>query len=192
MVFGMFAISLMANHQPVLIANVNVGELLKCGPSLMKFFSIGLAALLAWASLGLTGGIVRAEEPCKGYTQDMENPYGYGYEEINNCPLTRDDVSISGDFTNENWQVYLAAWEPGSYVYRSMHKQGDTSTRVIDFDITGTTERPQYRFSDGDLTHIITFRYSDPETIRLEIYTGDRLLVNELLTHDPDLNWGHL
>ena len=157
----------------------------------MKFTSSVLTLLLAVVPLGLgQAGTARAEESCQAYTRDTDDS-AYGYEEINTCPLTRGDVSISGDFTNENWQVYISAWEPAAYVYRSMHKQGNNSTRVIDFNVTGTMNRPQYRFADGDVTHIITFRYSDPETIRLEIYHGDRLLVNELLTHDPDLNWGH-
>ncbi|MCA1990484.1 MAG: hypothetical protein LDL41_00325 [Coleofasciculus sp. S288] len=58
----------------------------------------------------------------------------------------------------------------------------------------GTTSRPQYRFTDPerDVTYVVTFRYSDPNTIRLEIYQNNRAIVNELLARESDELIGRL
>ena len=64
-----------------------------------------------------------------------------------------------------------------------MKNQQDGSTiNLTGFDVTGTTSRPQYRFTDADrdMTYVVTFQYSDADTIRLEIYQNDRAIVNEL------------
>lgn len=118
---------------------------------------------------------VKAEQPCKAYTVDRPNDTGYGYEEINNCPVNR------GTFSNSDWRVFISAYEPGAYLYRGTNLKNGNSIEIVDSDIVGTTNRPQYRFHSGNVTYVVTFRYSDPDTIRLEIYQGNRRILNQLL-----------
>jgi hypothetical protein len=118
---------------------------------------------------------------CQAYTVETHGR-GYGFEEVNTCPLASGDFSIQGTFANENWQVYIFAWEPAAYMFRATNQTDDSSIQLIDFDVVGTTRRPQYRFTDGNLTYIVTFQYADPDTIRLEAYHEDFRLINELLT----------
>ena len=50
-----------------------------------------------------------------------------------------------------------------------------------------TTKSPVVReYKIGDITYIVTFRYSDSNTIRLEIYQNNLALVNELLARSSD------
>lgn len=117
---------------------------------------------------------VQAESSCRAYTVDRpETPYGY--EEINNCP------PIAGDFANANWRVSISRWEPAAYLYRGVDRQTGASIQLIDFDISGTTERAQYRFHNGDTTYQVSFQYADPDTIRLQVYQLGQPLLNELL-----------
>jgi hypothetical protein len=123
----------------------------------------------------------QAEEPCQAYTVETSGQ-GYGFEEVNTCPLAIGDFSIQGTFANENWEVYIFPWEPAAYVYRVTNQTDGSFIQMIDFDVVGTTRRPQYRFTAGTLTYIVTFQYADPNTIRLEAYHEDFRLINELLT----------
>ncbi|NJN22662.1 MAG: hypothetical protein HC812_17670 [Leptolyngbya sp. RL_3_1] len=141
-------------------------------------------AALVLVPLALTVASVSpspAEEPCQAYT--VETPgRGYGFEEVNTCPLATGDFSIQGTFANDNWEVYIFPWEPAAYAYRVTNQADGSSIQMIDFDVAGTTRRPQYRFTAGNLTYIVTFQYADPDTIRLEAYHEDFRLINELLT----------
>ncbi len=116
----------------------------------------------------------RAQQACRAYTVDRPGT-AYGYEEINNCPM------INGTFANEDWRVAISGWEPAAYRYQGTDRSSGNSIELFDFYVTGTTERPQYRFRNGDTTYVVTFRYSDPDTIRLEVYQGGNQLINELL-----------
>ncbi len=61
------------------------------------------------------------------------------------------------------------------------------------FHVLRTTRRPQYQFNDESnqaLTYIVTFQYTYSHIIRLEIYEGDRLIVNELLSRESDRRIG--
>ena len=132
-----------------------------------------LAVVIGLASIGWVLP-AKAQQPCQAYTVDRpETPYGY--EEINNCPL------MSGTFANDTWQVEISGWEPAAYRYQGRNLRDGSSIQLIDFHITGTTERPQYRFHNGDTTYVVTFRYADPNTIRLEVFQSGRLLLNQLL-----------
>lgn len=113
-------------------------------------------------------------ESCQAYTVDRPaDPYGYA--EINNCSL------ISGEFANNDWQITIGPWEPAAYLYRGVNRYTGASIQLIDFDVAGTTERPQYRFRNGDTTYVVSFQPADPNTIRLQVYQSGQPLLNELL-----------
>lgn len=113
-------------------------------------------------------------ESCHAYTVDRPaDPYGYA--EINNCGL------ISGEFANPDWQVTIGPWEPAAYLYEGVNRYTGASIQLIDFDVAGTTERPQYRFRNGDTTYVVSFQSADPNTIRLQVYQLGQPLLNELL-----------
>ncbi|MBE9067719.1 hypothetical protein IQ260_13750 [Leptolyngbya cf. ectocarpi LEGE 11479] len=128
------------------------------------------------AAIAMVSGLnfpARAEV-CQAYTVDRPaDPYGYA--EINNCSL------ISGEFANRDWQVTIGAWEPAAYLYRGVNRYTGASIQLIDFDVAGTTERPQYRFHNGDTTYVVSFQSADPNTIRLQVYQLGQPLLNEVL-----------
>jgi hypothetical protein len=119
------------------------------------------------------------DEPCEAYT--IESQTGYRYEEINNCPLT-----VIGTFGNRKWRVSIGKWEPAAYLYVGLNRSNGRSISLVDFDVAGTTSRPQYRFTNKDVTYVVSFQYSDPDTIRLQVYQNNRVLLNELLDRESD------
>ncbi len=149
----------------------------------MKPIAITIAkALCLPLCLSLSWTALMAEEPCQGYViETTEIP-----TEVNNCPMTTETFSISGTFSNANWKVATGGWEAGAYIYNRVNRQDGHSIRIFDFDVSGTTSRPKYRFTEGNQTHVITFRYSDPNTIRLEVFHNQQLIINELLDRTSD------
>jgi hypothetical protein len=153
--------------------------------ALTSQFAIAVALSLP-LSLSLSGAALSQEgEPCQAYIVETPNS-GYGFEEVNTCPLVRGDFSIRGTFANENWRVSISQWEPAAYIYRGVNRHDGSSIALMDFAVTGTTSRPQYRFTNEDVTYVVTFRYSDPDTIRVEIVQGNRVILNELLERESD------
>ena len=138
--------------------------------------ALSLPISLSLASPALS----QRDEPCEAYT--IETQTAYGYEEINNCPLT-----VRGTFGNRKWRVSISAWEPAAYLYVGLNRSNGSSISLMDFDVAGTTRRPQYRFTNKDnITYVVSFQYSDPDTIRLQVYHNDLLLLNELLDRESD------
>ena len=129
-----------------------------------------LASVLAMLPLAS-----KAQTACYATTVDDPNGDGYSYREVNNCPVVR------GTFTNTNWRVSIGAYEPAAYLYEGTDLRTGNSIELMDMDVHGTTERPQYRFRNGDITYAVAFRYSDPSTIRLQVYQGSQEILNELL-----------
>lgn len=121
--------------------------------------------------LSLSAVFPAVAKPCKAYVvgRDMGS-------EVNNCPM------MSGKFSNSSWQVEVSQWEPGMYVYRSKNLSNGNSIELWDFDVRGTTSRPEYRFKNKKVLHIVTFQKSDSSTIRLEIYQGNKKILNQLLS----------
>ncbi|MEB3180771.1 MAG: hypothetical protein VKL59_17345 [Nostocaceae cyanobacterium] len=121
-------------------------------------------------------------QPCKAY---LDTSRGVDDEE-NNCPITVGKFSIRGTFSNSKWRASFGAWEPAYYILNVTNRQNGSRINVTGFNVQGTTNRPQYRFTDEDrgLTYVVTFRYSDPNTIRLEIYQNNRAIANELLSRE--------
>lgn len=136
----------------------------------MKVFPFAIASALA---LGIA--LPAQAEPCQAYTVDHNRPYGYGFDEINNCPV------MNGTFSNANWQVEISGWELGAYRYRGVNLGNGDEITLFDFDVAGTTDRPQYRFNNGDTLYTVSFQPRDPSTIRLEVYQGNRQILNQLL-----------
>ncbi|MCP2729006.1 hypothetical protein [Limnofasciculus baicalensis] len=154
----------------------------------MKLISIALATICALPlSLSLSLASL-SEQPCQA-SLDTSNGID---SEVNNCPTTRGSFSIAGTFSNSNWQASFWAWEPAYYILHVKNKQDGSKINLTGFDVTGTTNRPQYRFTDENrnLTYIVTFRYSDPETIRLEIKQNGKVIVNQLLPRESDQRIG--
>lgn len=153
----------------------------------MKFRLLALATVCTLPlslSLSFATEAEEPNQPCQAY---LDTSNGTDAEE-NNCPITVGKFSIRGTFSNSNWQASFWAWEPAYYILYVKNKQDSSTINLTGFDVMGTTRRPQYRFidQDRDVTYVITFRYSDPDTIRLEIYKNNRVIVNELLARESD------
>lgn len=137
--------------------------------------ALSLPISLSLASPALS----QRDEPCEAYT--IETQTRYGYEEINNCPLT-----VRGTFGNRKWRVSITMWEPAAYLYVGLNRSNGSSISLMDFDVAGTTSRPQYQFTNKDVTYVVSFQYSDPDTIRLQVYQNNEVLLNELLYRESD------
>ena len=129
----------------------------------------------------------RADEPnqpCEAYLDTS----GEVDDETNNCPIAVENFSIVGTFSNSNWQASFGGWEPGYYILYVKNQQDGHKVNVGDFNVSGTTNRPQYQFTDENrgLTYVVTFQYSDPDTIQLEIYQKNQVIVDELLVRESD------
>jgi hypothetical protein len=126
----------------------------------------------------------RAEESCRAY---MDSSRGVD-DEINNCPITKDNFSLRGTFANSNWQASFWAYEPAYYILHVKNNRDGSTINLTGFNVKGTIERPQYQFTDEvkNITYIVTFQYTDPDTIRLEMYQNDRAFVNELLARESN------
>ncbi len=149
----------------------------------MKLISIVLATACT-LSLSLSVAADEPNQPCQAYL-DTSNGVD---DETNNCPITVGEFSIQGTFANSNWQISFLVWEPAYYILYTKNQQNGSKVTLTGFDVMGTTNRPQYRFIDRDrnITYVVTFRYSDPNTLRLEIYQNNRTIVNELLARESD------
>ena len=154
--------------------------------NIMKLNLIALATVYT-LQISLALSFAAADESnqrCQAY---LDTSKGTDLEE-NTCPITVGEFSIRGTFSNSNWQASFWAWEPAYYIFYVKNKQDGTTINLTGFDVMGTTSRPQYRFTDPErgLTYVVTFRYSDPNTIRLEIYKNNFALVNELLARESE------
>lgn len=134
--------------------------------------------------LSFAAGADEPNQPCQAYLDTSQGTDA----EANNCPITVGQFSIRGTFSNSNWQASFWAWEPAYYILYIKNHQDGRKLNLTGFNVKGTTSRPQYRFTDQDqgVTYVVTFRYSDPDTIRLEIYKNNRAIVNELLVRESD------
>jgi len=151
----------------------------------MKLRLIVLATLFSLPlclPLSFTAGAWEQNQPCKGY---LDTSRGVD-DEVNNCPITVGKFSIRGTFSNSQFRASFGAWEPAYYILNVKNLQNGSRLNLAGFNVRGTTNRPQYRFTDEDrgVTYVVTFRYSDPNTIRLEIYQNNRAIANELLTRE--------
>ncbi|HAX88259.1 MAG TPA: hypothetical protein DCY91_18815 [Cyanobacteria bacterium UBA11370] len=135
-------------------------------------------------SLSFTTEAAELNQPCQAY---LDTSNGTDPEE-NNCPISVGNFSIRGTFSNSNWQASFWAWEPAYYILYVKNKQDGTTINLTGFDVMGSTSRPQYRFTDSErnITYVVTFRYSDPNIIRLEMYQNNQAIVNELLPRESN------
>ena len=153
----------------------------------MKVRLIALATVCTlpmFLFLPFAAGADEPSQPCQAY---LDISKGYDAE-ANNCPITVGEFSIRGTFSNSNWQASFGAWEPAYYILYIKNQQDGRKQNLAGFNVRGTTSRPQYQFTDRGrgVTYVVTFRYSDPDTIRLEIYQNNRAIVNELLVRESD------
>lgn len=135
-------------------------------------------------SLSFAAKADEPNQPCQAYLDTSNGTDA----EANNCPITLGEFSIRGTFSNSNWQASFWAWEPAYYILYVKNQQDGSRINLAGFKVTGTTSRPQYRFTalESNVTYVVTFRYSDPNTIRLEIYKNNRAIVNELLARESN------
>ncbi|MBE9032054.1 hypothetical protein IQ266_20150 [filamentous cyanobacterium LEGE 11480] len=150
----------------------------------MKMKKLMIASFLALPiALSLASvGFAQREVTCKAYTVTIPTERRAPlYDEVNNCPLVKGKFSIQGTFANKTRAVYLHAWEAAFYLYKGKNYINGSSVDLSGFDVAGTTRRPQYRFTDKKLTYVISFQYSDADTIRLEVFRGKQRIINDLL-----------
>jgi hypothetical protein len=132
---------------------------------------LALIALTTCLSLGIA--LPAKAESCRAYTVNTHNKYGI--IEVNNCP------PLGGTFSNSDWKVELDIYKPGAYFYKGINLNNGSSIQVVDFDVAGTTSRPQYRFQNKNVIYVVSFQYSEPNTIRLEVYQENHRILNQLL-----------
>jgi hypothetical protein len=135
-------------------------------------------------SLSFAARANKPNQPCQARLDTSKG----ADDEVNNCPITVGPFSIRGTFSNSKWQASFWAWEPAYYILYVKNQRDGSKINLTGFDVKGTTSRPQYRFTDRDrgITYIVTFQYSDRNTIRLEIYRNNQAIVNELLVRESD------
>lgn len=153
----------------------------------MKLKAIALATLFTLPltlSLSFAAKADRPNQPCQGRLVDNNGIDN----EINNCPITVGNFSIRGTFSNSNFQASFWAYEPAYYILYVKNKRDGSTINLTGFNVTGTTSRPQYRFSDRNrgITYVVTFQYSDRNTIRLEMYRNNQAIANQLLARESD------
>ncbi|WP_143596818.1 hypothetical protein [Synechococcus sp. BDU 130192] len=104
-----------------------------------------------------------------------------GYSLFTNCEFP---TNRGGVFRNGEWQVSIARWNQGEafdYMYKGENLRTGDSLSLNNVDLSGTTTRSKYIFRNGNYRYIVTVRPSDPNTIRLEVYQGGQVLLNQLL-----------
>lgn len=150
----------------------------------MKFKSIALATLIASSCFLSLACSAKADEPCRAYYSDSNG----ADDEINNCPINKENFLLRGTFSNTKWQVSFWQYEPAYYILNVTNKQDGSNINLAGLNVAGTTSRPQYIFFDETtkMTYVVTFRYTDVDIIRFEIYQENRANVNELLPRESD------
>ncbi|MCU0545189.1 MAG: hypothetical protein MUE44_23955 [Oscillatoriaceae cyanobacterium Prado104] len=151
----------------------------------MKLRSIALSIICSLPLFVPLSLAARADDrPCRA---DLDASKGTD-DETNNCPITDGKFSIRGTFSNRNFLASFWAWEPAHYILYVENKKSGSKINLTGFHVAGTTNRPQYRFVDNEqkLTYVVSFRYSEANAIRLEIYQNNRAIVNELLIRESD------
>ena len=93
-----------------------------------------------------------------------------------------------GVFQNNFWEISIAhaGGETAHYIYKGRNRKNGSSLQLTQSSFQGTTERSQYVFRNGNYKYIVTIRPSDPNTIRLEVYQGSRVILNQLLNRVGD------
>ncbi|MEM9772803.1 MAG: hypothetical protein AAF889_14635 [Cyanobacteria bacterium P01_D01_bin.73] len=132
--------------------------------------------VMGGGAVGAVAQPASAGAPCRMYTQGIPNSTsGYDIREVNNCP------PLNGTFQNGRWRVQFGQWEPALYLYRGTDRRSGSSIELLDSVVSGTTDRPQYQFQNGDTIYQVTFQPSDRNTIRLEVFQNGRRVLNQLL-----------
>ncbi len=153
----------------------------------MKLKAIALATLCTLPvalSLPFSAKANRTDRPCQARLDTRSGTD----DEVNNCPITVGNFSIRGTFSNSNFQASFWAYEPAYYILYVKNKRDSSTINLTGFDVRGTTSRPQYRFSDRNrgITYVVTFQYSDRNTIRLEMFRNNHAIANQLLARESD------
>lgn len=102
--------------------------------------------------------------------------YGYGVY-VSNCDFPQG----GGIFQNDAWEVVVLSYE-AELSYRGKNRNTGASIILNKAIVSGTKERSQFIFRNGDVRYIVTIRPSDPNVIRLEVYQGNQILLNQLLS----------
>lgn len=131
------------------------------------FKKLFLAGLISTSTLSVWTLPVKAA-PCRDIAQ-------YPYT---NCAFPG---SGGGFYENSDWEVGILHYEEGWHLYKGRDKRTGNSLSLDTSEIIGTTNRRQYVFRNGNYRYIVTVQPSDPNVIRLEVYQGSRVLLNQLL-----------
>ncbi|MEB3225222.1 MAG: hypothetical protein VKJ86_05395 [Synechococcus sp.] len=103
-----------------------------------------------------------------------------GYSLSSNCEFP----NRGGVFRNGEWEISIArAQSEGfGYMYKGRNRRTGDSLFLETSEVIGTTSRMQYIFRNGNYRYTVTIRPSEPNVIRLEVYQGNRVLLNQLLS----------
>jgi hypothetical protein len=93
--------------------------------------------------------------------------------------------TLEGDFMNDRW--FVSVWyEGGSYRYQGVDRRSGNSLRLAGATESGDRTRRIYTWNNSGHRYQVTWRPSDPDFVRLQVFHPDgRELVNNLLSRVP-------
>lgn len=113
----------------------------------------------------------QAEQRCRSITIG-----DYGYPS-NTCLFP----GGGGVFQNAGWEISILHYEEDYHIYYGRDRRTGNSLQLDISEISGTTTRSQYIARNGQYRYVVTIQPLDPNVIRLEVYQGQRVLLNQLL-----------
>ena len=90
----------------------------------------------------------------------------------------------TGSFSNESWSAVLT-YENNTYRYKGEYIPKGTHIELVGASASGTHDRQVYTWLNNGLKYQVTWRPSDPDTIRVQVITSTgKVNLNTLLTRN--------
>jgi hypothetical protein len=94
------------------------------------------------------------------------------------------DKYPDGTYIDRDWNVYLYR-SGGTYHYRGTNNLTKATIEFSGANISGTKSRRIYTWNNGGTRYRVTWKVSDPDTIRLQVIAPNgKEQLNRLLTYE--------